>query len=213
MTKKHKKVKKAKGNQRLRRDPARGGEKKAKSRAKSRAKPRAKSVLDAKKMVSLIVKHFAARGVRVILVGRACAAIYTGSKAKLFTIEFMVNDFVVDDVLAAMDELGFESKDERTFTSESSPYEIVLNPPPITVGDDVIEKINSVKLNGGMIDLLTPTDCVRHRLAFFYKWGDAEAMDDAVRVAKKQAVDMELIGRWSAWEWCGDKFLEFSKRV
>lgn len=198
MSKKHKKTK---------------GKKKAKPRAKPSAEPRAKGIPDVKGMVSLVAGHLAARGHEVILVGRACAAVYAGSRAKLPAVEFVVSDFVVNDVLAAMSGLGFSSRDERTFTSKKFPYEIVLNPPPITVGDDVVENVSRIKMNGRTIGILTPTDCVRHRLSVFYKWGEREGIDDAVRVAKKQKVDMKLVERWSNWEWCRDKFLEFAERV
>ncbi|MDP2228515.1 MAG: hypothetical protein Q8J78_13685 [Moraxellaceae bacterium] len=48
--------------------------------------------------------------------------------------------------------------------------------------------------------LLTPTDCVKDRLSAYYHWHDRQALEQAVWVAQRQAVDREAVRQWSAQE-------------
>jgi hypothetical protein len=48
--------------------------------------------------------------------------------------------------------------------------------------------------------ILTPTDCVRERLASAFYWQDSSALQAAVSVARGQAVDIRKIETWSQRE-------------
>jgi len=48
--------------------------------------------------------------------------------------------------------------------------------------------------------LLTPTDCVKDRLAWFFHTGDTECLEQAYLVARQQKVDVQEIERWSTCE-------------
>lgn len=67
--------------------------------------------------------------------------------------------------------------------------------------------------------ILTPTDCVRDRLARFYHWNEYTALNAAVRVARarRREIDINALAKWTQHE--SDpphdfhaKFQEFSKR-
>ncbi len=54
--------------------------------------------------------------------------------------------------------------------------------------------------------LLSPTDCVKDRLAAYYHWNDRSSLEQAVLVCRDQDVDMREVRRWSLNE---DKRPEF----
>lgn len=148
-----------------------------------------------------------------ILGGQACAAIYGGQTIKSRTLEFAIREFSVTKVNALMGALGFLPKEARTYTNVSCPFEVVLVAAPLTVGDDAIDGSRMIKTSSGPLRMLTPTDCVRQRLSMFYRWGDRSALAEAVQVAKRQAIDMDLVCRWSEWEWATDRYQEFLRAL
>ena len=59
--------------------------------------------------------------------------------------------------------------------------------------------------------MLSPTDCVKDRLAAYYFWNDQQALEQAKLVAKNQPVDLDEIRRWSEVEDQLDKFKEIKR--
>lgn len=169
--------------------------------------------LKLKEAVQLISSHLASRGHNPVLIGEACAYLYFGTVMTPKTIEFSINNYSIDMVNAAMLGLGFIPTGEHSFVNEKYPVEVLLTPHPVSVGDDIVENYRILKTAKGSIKALTPTDCVRHRLAVFYRFGERTALSDAVKVARRQKVDLDFVRRWSGWEWAGDKFEEFLKEV
>jgi hypothetical protein len=182
-----------------------------KLRAKARAKPTAG--LGLKEAAAAVFKRLSANGHDPILSGQSCAAIYGGAGIKTSSIEFAIREFSVGPVSKLMAELGFALKESRTFACDVSPFEVTLIAAPLMIGDDSVSGSRTIKTQAGPLKLVTPTDCVRQRLSMFYRWGDRAALSDAVQVAKRQAVDMELVARWSEWEWATDRFQEFVKAL
>ena len=144
-----------------------------------------------------------------VLIGKACAAIYGGSSIKPKIIDFVVREYNIENVAQAMKGIGFSKVGHRTFASKRCPYEVFLSTYPITVGDDVVGEVRVMKTARGPLKLLLPTDCVRQRLSMYYRWGDKEALDDAIKVGRRKKVDLKLVKRWSDWEWASERFAEF----
>lgn len=74
--------------------------------------------------------------------------------------------------------------------------------PPLAVGQDLVDPdggTSVIQTKAGTLLLLTPTDCVRDRLAAYYHWSDPQSLEQAVLVARAKApdIDLELIERWS----------------
>ena len=62
-----------------------------------------------------------------------------------------------------------------------------------------------------ILKLLSPTDCVKDRLAAYYHWNDRPSLEQAVLVCQNQSVDLDEVERWSKSEGKGDKFKLFRK--
>jgi hypothetical protein len=63
--------------------------------------------------------------------------------------------------------------------------------------------------------MLTPTDCVKDRLASYYHWSDKQGLDQAILVSKDnlEKIDIKEIERWSKQENCLEKFSFFFKEL
>lgn len=169
--------------------------------------------LNLREIIAVISKRLAKSGHDPVLVGQACAALYVGNSIRPQSCEFALKDYEVNSVGEAMEKLGFCATGRHAFSSERCPFEVVLTALPITIGDYVVGEIRSIKTPHGEVKTLTPTDCVRNRLFAFYRFGDKDALHDAAKVARRNKIDLDLIRRWSDWEWAGDKYDEFLKEM
>jgi hypothetical protein len=52
----------------------------------------------------------------------------------------------------------------------------------------------------GTLRVISPTDCVKDRLAAYYHWGDRQSLEQAILVAEESDVDLNEIKRWSEKE-------------
>jgi len=60
---------------------------------------------------------------------------------------------------------------------------------------------------------MSPTDCVKDRLAAFYHWNDRQSLEQAILVSRRQSVDLKEIRRWSLKEGMADKLALFRKSL
>ena len=61
--------------------------------------------------------------------------------------------------------------------------------------------------------LITPTECVKDRLAWYYHTGDMQSLDQAVLVVKDQSIYLNEIMRWSEREGKLEEFEEFKEKL
>jgi hypothetical protein len=194
------------------RTAGRAGKKQAKSRAPqkvARCSRGSFAGLPLRQLVAKLRAHLGAHGFAPVLTGRACAAIYAGSAIKPRAIDFVVDEYSVNQLDDAMNEVGFADAGGHTYTNKRCPLDVVFLPPPLAVGDDIVRQVAALRTREGPILILSPTDSVRERLAAYYQWGDREALAEALQVARRHEVDLALVKRWSEHEWFADRYAEF----
>ena len=81
------------------------------------------------------------------------------------------------------------------------------------VGGQRIEHVTERTTPSGKLRLLSPTDCVKDRLAAFFHWNDRQSLEQALLVAQAQQIDLEDIRRWSKSEANDAKFEVFEQRL
>lgn len=81
------------------------------------------------------------------------------------------------------------------------------------VGDEVIKEFSERVTNGNTLVLLTPTDCVKDRLAAFIHWKDQQGLVQAVMVAKAQPISLEKIKKFCASEGNLSAYEQFIARL
>ncbi len=74
-----------------------------------------------------------------------------------------------------------------------------------------MKDIEELSFETGILFLLSPTDCVKDRLAAYYFWSDRQALEQAKLVSESQPVDLDEIRRWSEVEDQLDKFEEIKR--
>jgi hypothetical protein len=71
---------------------------------------------------------------------------------------------------------------------------------PLAVGSEPVQRIHEMTFATGRLALLSPTDCVKDRLAAYHNWNDRRCLEQALLVAARRTVDLKEIERWSAVE-------------
>jgi len=70
-----------------------------------------------------------------------------------------------------------------------------------------------LKFDTGKLYLLTPTDCVKDRLAAYYFWNDLQALEQAKWVAERHEINIKEVQRWSQIENQMEKFLSIKNKL
>lgn len=111
-----------------------------------------------------------------------------------------------------MSEIGF-AEHGRHFKHADTLLFIEFPSGPPAVGEEPVREILERTESTGVLKIISPTDCVKDRLAGFYHAGDWQCLEQAVLVAVENAIDLEEIERWSQGEGKRDVFLQIRARL
>ena len=171
------------------------------------------SKLSLKELALLIADSLSGYGISAVLTGGSCVTIYSENKYVSKDLDFVTDTIHSKKIKAAMEDIGFALMPEKCFKHPGCEYTVEFIPSPLSVGAEAVKKTRSIKTKRGALVLLSPTDCVKDRLAAFYHWDDRQSLEQAVLVAARQKVDLKEIKRWSLNEGFPDKFEEFAKQL
>jgi hypothetical protein len=135
-----------------------------------------------------------------VLSGGSCVSLYSLEKYVSSDLDF-VNMFFAKrhTIVEAMKALGF-SEEDRYFKHPESEFLVEFPPGPLGVGEEPVKQIDELTTPIGSVRLLSPTDCVKDRLTWFYHSNDQQCLQQAILVAQHNNVDLEEVKRWSATE-------------
>jgi hypothetical protein len=152
-------------------------------------------------------------GIDVVLSGGACVSIYTHDKYMSNDLDFVLLTYASrKKIKATMEAIGLR-EEGRHFRHPDTPYIVEFLSPPLSVGGEPVREICEIRRGGRVLKLLSPTDCVKDRLAAFYHWNDKQSLEQAVLVARSAKVDLREIQRWSRAEGMRDKHEQFQKAL
>lgn len=164
-------------------------------------------------LAAIVSEKLREKGIDSLVVGGACVSIYTHNRYESGDIDF-ISHAALKHLDAALSPLGFSRKRySRHFTRNDCPFFIEFVAPPAAVGKERVRSGSELPTKFGTFVMLTPTDCVKDRLAAFFHWNDGQALEQAVMVAQEQPVNIREIKRWSAEEGFSDKFGIFSQAL
>lgn len=165
--------------------------------------------LSLKDLAITISDYLAKNEVETILTGGACVVIYTDNKYLSDDLDFvLISSDDQKKVKELLIRVGFY-EENRYFKHKDTEYFLDFVSPPPSVGAEPIKEIREIKKGNRKLKLLSPTDCVKDRLAAFYYWNDRQSLDQAVLVCKDNNVDLHEVERWSKKERMNLKFREF----
>ena len=140
-----------------------------------------------KELACLICETLKKSNIKAVLVGGACVSIYSENRYQSSDLDFATYA-EIKPIEKALLELGFQ-REGRQFSRPDCPYLIDFVNPPIAVGNEPIHEFNTLKASTGSLHLLSPTDCIKDRLAAFFYWNDPQALEQAFMVAENHPID------------------------
>lgn len=147
--------------------------------------------------------HLESRGIGVVLVGGAVVSVYTDGAYRSGDLDFVEEELFGDRTGAAMLELGFQREGRHFVHPDCRHLFVEFVSGPLGIGAD--EKIvpREEPVDGNVLKILSPTDCVRDRLASYIHFHARECLDQAALVAKAQPVDWGKVESWCRGEGVG----------
>lgn len=168
--------------------------------------------LTREELAGLVCATLDRHGVRVVLSGGGAASIYAPNPYESMDLDFIPVG-LARRVDSAMLELGFRRERQRHWTHPDTRFWIEFRPGPVQVGDEVVHEFAERSTALGRLRILTPTDCVLDRLAWYFHAKDEQGLEQAVAVASANEVDLERIARWSKRERRSSEFERFRARL
>jgi hypothetical protein len=127
-------------------------------------------------LAAIITKALNKQSISAVLTGGAVVSIYTENEYASKDLDF-ISPSDHKKITAVMAEIGFrpEGKD---FYSDETDFTVEFPAGPLSLGDrEPIKAEGKKKINGTVIKLLSPTQCVMDRLVPFYAWNDRQGLD------------------------------------
>lgn len=151
-------------------------------------------------IATVVSEALEAAGIPAVLGGGGAVSQYSNNEYMTTDLDFISieRNRVIAPVVA---KLGFilQGKD---FHHPHSRYFLEFPPGPITFGDRYVETSETTSLQTpfGSLRIITPTQCVLDRLAWFVHGKDMQARDQAILVARHQEIDWADVVEWGRSE-------------
>jgi hypothetical protein len=164
-------------------------------------------------LAAFVATHLRKRGIDVVLSGGSCVTIYSQGQYVSGDLDFIDTRFATSkEIKDAMSEIDFHEQD-RYFAHSQSELLVEFPKGPPAVGKAPVQRIDELVFETGTLRIISPTDCVKDRLAAFYHWKDRQSLEQAILVAHTTEVDLDEIRRWSANEGMLEKYRQISERL
>jgi hypothetical protein len=151
-------------------------------------------------------------GIDAFLSGGAVVSIYTKNKYESYDLDF-VTFGDRRKIKKVMEHLGFTQEKSRHFVHPKSKYYVEFPGSATAIGDEPISEFHERKVKTNVLKLLTPTDCIKDRLAAYIHWNDKQGLDQAVMVAQAQEFKPNNIKRFCEREGSSKAYEEFVERL
>jgi hypothetical protein len=154
-----------------------------------------------------------AHGISAVLTGGACASLHSQGAYSSLDLDFVLTSTVTQASLdEAMAAVGF-TRDGDRFLHPAVDFWVEFPRGPLAVGGDYKIRPATLEDDAGPLQVLSPTDACRDRLAAFYHWNDRQSLQVAIQIALRNPVDVPTIRRWSRREDSDTKFNSFLERL
>lgn len=151
-------------------------------------------------------------GITAVLTGGGAVSIHSANKYQSYDIDF-VSAASRKDLATVMGTLGFKPGTGRHFEHPTSPLVVEFVAWPPTLGDEIVRKWARIRTPAGTLQILTPTQCIKDRLAAFFHWRDSQGLEQALQVGRAHRVAMTELARWARAEGHAEDFEEFRRRL
>lgn len=153
-------------------------------------------------------------GIVAVLAGGGAATFYAPEAYQTKDL-----DFVLPFVFSMPSEetilsLGFlPTRTRGTYARAGTPFTLEFIDGPLAISDEIIETWDTLRDGVRVLNVISPTDCVRDRLAAAIHWRDEASIQQAVAVARRHPVDRARIKAWCAAEGGAKVYERFASQV
>lgn len=166
-------------------------------------------------LAALVVETMAGAGIVVVLVGGSCACIYTNERFGSLYLDFIDMTYArKKEIAAPLGEIGFASRGaSRYFEREGCRWSIEFPTAPLAVGHELItsDRVAELETEVGTIRLLSPTDCIKDRLLWWYLENDGQCWEQAPDIAHNQKILWSDLKTWHEGGGYADRFDAFQE--
>jgi len=157
-------------------------------------------------LAAFVQSRLREKGVDVVLSGGAAVSLYSNNRYVSLDLD-LVNPYFVKRraIRETMQEIGFREQG-RHFVHPDTQFFVEFPPGPLAVGAEPVKQVNELTFSTGALRIISPTDCVKDRLACYYHWDDFQCLEQAVLVARANRIDLHEIEWWSQAEGKLDEF-------
>lgn len=160
-----------------------------------------------------VAAHLKSKDIDTVLVGGAVVSIYTDGAYESGDLDLILTNYFVKNLPEAMKEIGFQKKGRHYVHPECFHLFVEFPKGPLEIGDDFHVVPEEVTFEGKKIKLLSPTDCVKDRLATYIHFKDRVGIEQALLVAKKHPVNFDKVRNWCEKEGAMAVFEEFTESL
>jgi len=157
-------------------------------------------------LAAFVVQHLSDSGLYFVLSGGAAVWIYSNGEYVSGDIDLVNARFASrDNIKKSMNKIGFKLIG-RHFEHPETDHIVEFPPGPLQFGDGTVQAANEMKFDTGTLRIISPTDCIKDRLAHYYHWGDRQCLKQSILVASIHEVNLDEIQEWSKLEGKSDEF-------
>jgi hypothetical protein len=151
-------------------------------------------------LAAFVEEHLRQRGIRTVLSGGSCVTIYAARAYVSGDLDLVLETYAKPKAVSvALAELGFR-QEGRVYRHTDAALVMDILPPPLAVGNEPVREIVEMPVSTGILRIISPTDCVKDRLAAYYYHHDRQCLEQARLVVASNNVDLIEIEAWSARE-------------
>ncbi len=164
-------------------------------------------------LAAFVSSHLREHGINAVLSGGACVAVYSLNQYQSYDLDFIENfSTSLKKLKEIMSLIGF-MPENRYFKHPDTQYFVEFPPGPLTVGDEPVKEIIEREFVTGTLTLISPTECIKDRLAGYYHWHDEQCLEQAILVAANEKIHINELKRWSAHEGKSEEFKRIMNRL
>lgn len=146
---------------------------------------------------AFVQTHLRKNGIDAVLTGGSAVSLYSRNRYISKDLDMVIMNILRRSrIRACMAMIGFMESD-RYYRHAHTSVIVEFPPGPLCAGQEAVKEIIEKRLTTGRLRVISPTDCVKDRLAAYYHWGDRQALEQAAMVCKGQPVDLKEVERWS----------------
>jgi hypothetical protein len=137
--------------------------------------------------------HLEGEGIRSVLVGGAVVAIYTSGLYRSGDLDIVPDDWGRSKLTESLAKIGFVATKSRYYQHPECNHLFIEFPRgPVEIGEQYPVIPDEVVVEGRTILILSPTDCVKDRLAGYIHWQTRSYLDQALLICQQQKHRVKL---------------------